>query len=111
MKWILLAAVALLFAIIVVLVLLLRRAAAKKKRAKQQEEEDALLAAAAAAAAAAAVEEGLDEEDILNTRLDQAKKTREQELRMQIGEFADLNPEIAAQLIKTWLKGGSGNDQ
>ena len=110
LKWIALAALALLLVIIVVLILLLRRASAKKKHAKQMEEEAALLAAAAAAAAAAEAEDALDEEDILNTRLDQAKKTREQELRMQIGEFADLNPEIAAQLIKTWLKGGSGND-
>ena len=56
------------------------------------------------------MDEELDAEDILNTPLDSARKTREQELKMQIGEFADLNPEIAAQLIKTWLKGGSGNE-
>lgn len=113
LKWILIAAAALLLVILVIVILLLRRAA-KKKRAKQEEEEAMLAAAAAAAAVAAATgtddQDGLDAEDILNTPLDSAKKTREQELKMQIGEFADLNPEIAAQLIKTWLKGGSGDE-
>ena len=46
----------------------------------------------------------------MNTPLDQVRKTREQELKQQIGEFADMNPEIAAQLIRTWLKGGAGDE-
>jgi len=105
LKWILIGAAGLILFLLVLMILLIRRAAKKKKRAR--EEEELLLAQAAAAAAE---EEGIAEDDILNTPLDQARKTREQELKMQIGEFADLNPEIAAQLIKTWLKGGSNRD-
>jgi len=109
LRWILIGVLALLLFLLILTILLIRRAA--KKRKKLAEEEALLLAQAAAAAAAAIDEEDrLDEEDILNTPLDAAKKTREQELKMQIGEFADLNPEIAAQLIKTWLKGGQGNE-
>lgn len=33
------------------------------------------------------------------------RSTRESELRNQIGDFAKSNPAIAAQLIRTWLKG------
>ena len=31
------------------------------------------------------------------------------ELRKDIRQFASDNPEIAAQMIKVWLKGGDGN--
>jgi len=103
----LIAALGLLLFLIVLVILLIRRMAKKKK--KRADAEAALLMAQAAATASS-TDDRLDEEDILNTPLDPAKKTREQELKMQIGEFADLNPEIAAQLIKTWLKGG-GSDE
>ncbi len=42
-------------------------------------------------------------------KLDELKQSREQELKDEIREFAEKNPEISAQLIKTWLKGGEGN--
>ena len=102
------AALAALIFLIVLLILLHRRAV--KKRKKRAEAEEALLLAQMAAEAGGE-ESHLDEEDILNTPLDAGKKTREQELKMQIGEFAELNPEIAAQLIKTWLKGGGRDEQ
>ena len=35
----------------------------------------------------------------------EVKETKEIVLRKQISEFANTNPEIAAQLIRTWLKG------
>jgi uncharacterized protein YciI len=34
---------------------------------------------------------------------------RSMELRKDIRQFVNDNPEIAAQMIKTWLKGGEGN--
>jgi len=105
--WLLIAAAGLILLILVLVILLMRRAAKIKR--KRKEAEEALLLAQMAAAAPE--EDKLDDEDILNTPLDAAKKTREQELKMQIGEFADLNPEIAAQLIKTWLKGVSTDNQ
>lgn len=41
-----------------------------------------------------------------NIHLEGLKHTREMELKEQIQDFAQQNPEISAQLIKTWLKGG-----
>lgn len=43
--------------------------------------------------------------DILNI-----KNGRGMELKEKIRDFADDNPEISAQLIKTWLRGGNGNE-
>ena len=106
LQWILLAAVGLLLFIIILLILLVR--SARRKRAKEQEEQAAALFTLDDDQMIE--EESLDDDDILNTPLDQAKRTREQELKQQIGEFAELNPEIAAQLIKTWLKGGTGDE-
>ena len=36
-------------------------------------------------------------------------KTREQELKEQIGDFAENNPEIVAQLLRTWMKEDDDN--
>ena len=53
----------------------------------------------------------VDQEEVvdLNAQLEEIKRTRETELKEQIRDFAQQNPEISAQLIKTWLKGGEGN--
>ena len=72
------------------------------------EEAVALVAAAAAAAAAAGeavVAPAPRGPDILDISLMDLPNTREQELKEQIGKFADENPEISAQLIRTWLRG------
>lgn len=49
------------------------------------------------------------ENPIHSIKLDNLKQSREQELREEIRDFADHNPEISAQLIKTWLKGGEND--
>lgn len=43
-------------------------------------------------------------------RLDELGKTREEELKSQIQDFTDINPEISAQLLKTWLRGEEENE-
>ena len=43
--------------------------------------------------------------DLLETNLAEAQKSREAELKEQITEFADTNPEISAQLLRTWMRG------
>ncbi|MEA4987044.1 MAG: flagellar basal-body MS-ring/collar protein FliF [Anaerovorax sp.] len=63
----------------------------------------------AAEAAALAAENSEDNPIDELIKLDELKQSREQELKGEIREFADKNPEISAQLIKTWLKGGDGN--
>jgi len=111
LKWMLLGIAGALLVLIVLLILIMRALSKRKKKKLAEAERQRLLEEAERERAEieARFLEG-DPHDILNTPLDQAKKTREQELKQQIGEFAELNPEIAAQLIKTWLKGGTGND-
>ncbi|MCI8477818.1 MAG: flagellar M-ring protein FliF [Oscillospiraceae bacterium] len=119
-NWVVYAALAglALFVLILILVLVLVGKKKKKKALEAaQQEEQALreaqaaeqLAAAAAAAeffgdthdAAEAVPSGADVMDL--------RTERSMELRKEIRQFADENPEIAAQMVKTWLKGGEEN--
>ena len=39
------------------------------------------------------------------------EEDRGAELRNNVREFAEQNPEISAQLLKTWLNGGNNNDE
>lgn len=71
--------------------------AIKKKKSKDEEEENE-------------VEDRILEEGIHSINLEDIKPTRESELRDEIREFADHNPEISAQLIKTWLRGEDSNE-
>lgn len=102
--WVLIAAGAglLLFIILLVVILLLRRKKQKKQEeeeARRREEAEALLR-----------EAGLDGEipetgaDVMDLELEKSM-----ELRKDIRQFASDNPEIAAQMIKIWLKGGDSN--
>lgn len=105
--WMLIAAAAglLLFIILLIVILSLRR----RKRRKQQEEEeaqeremDALLAAAGLMPEGAGGEpEGADVMDI--------GIEKNMELRKEIRKFVEENPEIAAQVIRNWMRGGDGD--
>lgn len=105
--WMLIAAAAglLLFIILLIVILSLRR----RKRRKQQEEEeaqeremDALLAAAGLMPEGAGGEaEGADVMDI--------EIEKNMELRKEIRKFVEENPEIAAQVIRNWMRGGDGD--
>lgn len=104
--WVLIAAGAglLLFIILLTVILLLRR----KKRRKQEEEEarrreeaEALMRAAGRGLEGEAPGSGADVMDL--------EMERSMELRKDIRQFVSDNPEIAAQMIKVWLKGGDGN--
>lgn len=100
---------ALLLILTIVLVLLGKKK--KKKKLEEQkllEEQGAELTqaeaeaiAAATAAAAAAGDTGADIMEI-NTE-------KSMELRKSVRQFAQNNPEIAAQMIKAWLRGGDEN--
>lgn len=95
-KWILLAGVVLLLALILL---------ASKLRGKKAQ----LVAQDGVLHAEGSLQED-GEPDILSIKLEEMKKTREMELKEQIRDFAEANPEISAQLIRTWLKGGGGGD-
>ena len=83
-------AVALLVLIIIVIIVSKIR---KKKRLKKEQE-------LIDAANAEKDESWADIKDEI-----EVKETKEIVLKKQISEFANTNPEIAAQLIRTWLKG------
>ncbi|MCI8304474.1 MAG: flagellar M-ring protein FliF [Lawsonibacter sp.] len=105
--WMVYAAIAgiVLFIILLILILLLRRRSKKKKLEKQlaleaemrAAEEAAAEEAAAAIIAAAPPTGGADIMEV-NTE-------KSMELRKNVRQFAQNNPEIAAQMVKAWLKG------
>ena len=102
--WVLYAAIGgvVLFLILLILILTLRKRSRKKKEAQAAAEAEALnqqmLAEAAAAAAGAMVSE--DGADIMAMNMEKSM-----ELRKTVRQFAQTNPEIAALIIKNWLKG------
>lgn len=104
--WVLIAAGVglVLFIILLIVILLLRRKRQKKQEeeeARQREEAEALLRVAGLGLDGQAPETGADVMDL--------ELERSMELRKDIRQFVSDNPEIAAQMIKVWLKGGDGN--
>lgn len=104
--WVLIAAGAglLLFVILLVVILLLRRKKRRKQEeeeARQREEAEAFMAAAGLSVDGESPETGANVMDL--------EMERSMELRKDIRQFVSDNPEIAAQMIKTWLKGGDKN--
>lgn len=104
--WVLIAAGAglVLFIILLTVILLLRRKKQKKQEeeeARRREEAEALLSVAGLGLDGQMPESGADVMDL--------ELERSMELRKDIRQFVSDNPEIAAQMIKVWLKGGDGN--
>lgn len=98
--WVLYAAIGggVLFLLLLILIMLLVRHN-KKKRAK-------LLAEQMAAEAAAVVPETPPAgADIMEMQTEKSV-----ELRQDVRKFADENPEIAAQMVKSWLREGEGTE-
>ena len=94
--WMLYAAIggAALFLLLLIIILLVHRRNAKKRRLAEQEE-------AAAAAALAAQQVVPVQTDIMDLQTEKSM-----ELRQDIRKFAEDNPEIAAQMVKNWLREG-----
>jgi flagellar M-ring protein FliF len=93
----------LLLIIILVLVIVLIKKKKKKKQqaqmaAEQQALDELLAATAAAADPTGATPQGAD---VMSLQTE-----RSMELRKSIRRFVDENPELAAQMIKVWLRGG-----
>lgn len=85
-----------LFLVLLAVILIIHRIRAKKRR-KQAEEE----ALAAGALQAAVVPEA--KPDIMEMQTEKSM-----ELRQDVRKFAEENPEIAAQMVKNWLREGEG---
>ena len=101
--WVLIAALAGLglFLILLIVILLLRRRRKRKRRKAELEAQAAEQEAAALAAAAAAAAAGQEGADIMTMQTEKSM-----ELRKEVRKFAEDNPEIAAQMVKAWLKEG-----
>lgn len=105
-NWVIYAAMAglLLFLVLLVLILII----SKKRKKKKQEEEEAAEAEAQQEAdmlAAALEEAGISPEEPMGADVMNIHTEKSMELRKDIRQFADENPEVAAQLLKNWLKG------
>ena len=101
-------AAAVLLLLILVIVLLVRR-----RRKKRRLEEEAAAAAAAmeeySQAALGAVPVADTDASGMTDDLLNLQNERSLELKNKIREFSEENPEIAAQLLKRWLKGGESD--
>lgn len=88
----------LLFLVVLMIILLIRRRRRKKKLLAQQQQE---LAANEFLASVGMPQEVPAGADVMSLQTEKSM-----ELRKDIRQFAEENPEIAAQMVKSWLKGG-----
>lgn len=120
-SWVLYAAIAGLafFLLILIIALILISRSRKKRKAQEeallaeQQQQAALLAAAeqqAALEAAMQAEEGAEgEQPKTGANIMDIHTERSMELRRDVRAFAENNPEVAAYMIKSWLKGDDDN--
>lgn len=103
--WMLIAAAIGLALFLILLIILLILSARRRKKREEEEraaEEERLRQEAEAAAAL----EGLANADLGSADVMEMQTDKSMELRQDIRQFADENPEIAAQLVRNWLRGG-----
>ncbi len=95
-RWILIGALAgvILLLLIVILIIRIRRKRRARRKAMEISQED--------------VPELISAKD-RETAVLEPEEDRGAELRHSVREFAEQNPEISAQLLKTWLNGGGNN--
>lgn len=80
----------------------------QKTRRKKAEEAE-LIAAESMEDSYAALQEEKEIEERLNREMEAMKNDKGMELKKNIRDFAEQNPEISAQLLKSWLNGGENN--
>ena len=96
-NWLIIAiAAAAALVLLLLIIILIKRRAAKRAAAEDAEEETIV---------PVVQEPKQNDIDILNIQND-----RSRELRENIREFTDTNPEISAQMLRIWLNGGNDND-
>lgn len=88
-----------LFLVLLAVILIIHRIRAKKRR--KQAEEEAAQAAVGALQQPEPVPQG--KPDIMEMQTEKSM-----ELRQDVRKFAEENPEIAAQMVKNWLREGEG---
>lgn len=106
--WIILAAAAgLLLILILLIVILMIRSRRKKKRLAEEEQQQLLAQEQSMAELLTAV--GTPQMEMVGADVMSLQTEKSMELRQDIRQFAEENPEVAAQLLKTWLRGGGEN--
>ena len=101
---ILIAAAAALLLVLIILILIIRR------RNKKKEEEELLAAEEEMMSSEALLNEEMEKER-LNREIQAVQNDRGMQLKKNIRDFAEQNPEISAQLLKSWLNGGENNGE
>ena len=99
--WILYAAAGGLLLFLILLIVILRIRKKRKKKAEKDRELDELLASAGFPQAAAPTAGA----DVMALQTEKSM-----ELRKEVRQFASDNPELAAQLIRGWMRGGDDNE-
>lgn len=94
----------LLFILLLIVILLLRRKRRKKREEEEERQRQATEAMMREAGLALGAEEAEDGADVMDLEMEKGM-----ELRRDIRQFAQDNPEIAAQMLKLWLRGGNDN--
>lgn len=101
-QWILIGALAGVFLLLLIIILAVRRR--RKKKALMADmgdsQEDVPILP----------ELSEEQEDEREREILVPEEDRGAELRESVRDFAEQNPEISAQLLKTWLNGGNNND-
>jgi len=87
----------------------LRARSKKRKAAKQAAEAERLAAAAAEAELVPAMAGGPSQSAEEGAQIMDIQADRTMELRQDVRKFVEENPEIAAQMVKSWLRGGDEN--
>lgn len=99
--WMLYAAAGGLLLFLILLIVILRIRKKRKKKAEKDRELDELLASAGFPQAAAPTAGA----DVMALQTEKSM-----ELRKEVRQFASDNPELAAQLIRGWMRGGDDNE-
>ena len=101
--WVLYAAIGglALFLLLMIVILLLHRRRVKKRRKAAQKELEAAMAAAQ-------TQQPIAPEETRQSNVMELQTERSMELRQDIRKFAEENPEIAAQMVKNWLRESDG---
>ena len=94
-------------AVLLILIILIVAKRRKKKRMLEEQE----LLAAETEVMPDLYEDSDEDIERLSKEMQELRNDRGMELKKQVREFADQNPEISAQLLKSWLNGGEDHGE
>lgn len=96
--------------ILLLVIILMARASRKRKKKLAEQKAQATLDQDALTAALAQMAKEREEVEQVGADVMALHSERSMELRKDIRQFADTNPEIAAQMVRLWLRGGEDDE-